>query len=183
VNGGKLSAGDPPTATRINSASLNSSTRVTRSSNFGSLKRRRVAAITLANSATSFSPAATAFATASTISAASGGLAATRTLLIDLSAQGNAVQAEPKRRRIARKRHLDALCPAASVRSFKLAYDLHEKSEFARVRHVSALAVRSRHSGAPPPRSARWETDLGPPAAVVPFARATRGSDPIQLAS
>ena len=28
------------------------------------------------------------------------------------------------------------LCPAASVRSFKLAYDLHEKSEFARVRHV-----------------------------------------------
>jgi hypothetical protein len=48
------------------------------------------------------------------------------------------------------------------------------------VRHVSAPAVQSRHSGAPPSQSARWETtSLGPLAAVVPFARASRGSDPI----
>jgi hypothetical protein len=60
-------------------------------------------------------------------------LAATRTFLVDLSARGQSVQAELKRRWIARKRRLDALlglCPAASIRSFKLDYDLHEKSEF-----------------------------------------------------
>ena len=51
------------------------------------------------------------------------------------------------------------------------------------VRHVSAPAVRSKRSGAPPPRSVRWETRLGPPAAVAPFARALRGSDPVQSAS
>jgi hypothetical protein len=51
------------------------------------------------------------------------------------------------------------------------------------VRHVSARAVRSKRSGAPLSRSARWGTSLGPPAAVVPLARASRGSDPIQPAS
>ena len=39
------------------------------------------------------------------------------------------------------------------------------------MRHVSAPAVRSKRSGAPPPRSVRWETSPGPPAAMVPFAR------------
>src|SRR5215207_9211088 len=53
----------------------------------------------------------------------------------------------------------------------------------ANARHVSAPAVRSKRSGAPPRRSARWETSLGPPAAVVSFARASRGSDPIQPAT
>ena len=41
------------------------------------------------------------------------------------------------------------------------------------VRHVSAPAAQPKRSGAPPARSARWETSLGPPAAVVPFARAS----------
>ena len=51
------------------------------------------------------------------------------------------------------------------------------------VRHVSAPAARSKRSGAPPPRSVRWETSPGLPAAVVPFARAARGNDPIRPAS
>ena len=51
------------------------------------------------------------------------------------------------------------------------------------VRHVSARAARSKRSGAPQLRSARWETSFGPPAAAVRLARASRGNDPIQPAS
>jgi hypothetical protein len=40
------------------------------------------------------------------------------------------------------------------------------------VRHVSAPAAQAKRSGVPPRRSARWETSLGLPAAVAPFALA-----------
>jgi hypothetical protein len=46
-----------------------------------------------------------------------GPLKATRINSASLNSS-NAVQAEPKRRRIARKRHLDALCACAQRRAF-----------------------------------------------------------------
>jgi len=49
--------------------------------------------------------------------------------------------------------------------------------------HVVAHAVRSKRNGAPLSQIARRQPRLLLPAAVVPFARAARGSDPIQPAS
>jgi hypothetical protein len=50
-------------------------------------------------------------------------------------------------------------------------------------RHFVAHAVRSKRNGAPQSQIGRRQTRLHLPAAVVPFADAARGSDPIRPAS
>jgi hypothetical protein len=52
---------------------------------------------------------------------------------VDLFAEGNSVEAEPQRDRIARQRHLDGPCASTQRRAFtasKPAYQLRESSEF-----------------------------------------------------
>jgi hypothetical protein len=75
-----------------------------------------------------------------------------------------------------------AVRTAFATRQFNLS--CQGASEFApSAHHVVTPAVRSKCSGATQCQSALWEICLCPPAAVVPFVREARGSDPIQPAN